>query len=239
MKKITAVVRRLIGADRKLQHELVTLFLLALFTLSLWVFIEIAEEVIESETHYIDEIILLAMRDSQDRAEPLGPRWMEEFVRDFSSLGSPGVLLLITLAVGGFFFVQRQYKVLVFLCVALFGGLLVTSLLKFGFDRPRPDLVPHLEFTYTASFPSGHSMMAAVAYLTLGALLARVQREWRVKAFILSVAIMLTLIVGISRVYLGVHWPSDVAAGWAAGAAWALFWWILARWMQRRGLLEG
>lgn len=110
--------------------------------------------------------------------------------------------------------------------------------LKMGFDRVRPDLVPHGSFVYTASFPSGHALMSAVTYLTLGALLASVHSPARVKAYFLAVAMVLTLLVGVSRVYLGVHWPTDVAAGWSVGAAWALMSWLLMRWLQKRGGVE-
>src|SRR5690606_26095037 len=91
---------------------------------------------------------------------------------------------------------------------------------------------------YTASFPSGHAMMSAVTYLTLGALLARLHRPPALKAFFLGVAMGLTLLVGVSRVYLGVHWPTDVLAGWAAGSVWASACWLAARFFQRRGSVE-
>jgi undecaprenyl-diphosphatase len=110
--------------------------------------------------------------------------------------------------------------------------------LKYSIDRDRPALVPHGSVVYTASFPSGHSMLAASTYLTMGALLARVQRRRRIKAYILMVAITATLLVGISRVYLGVHWPTDVIAGWTAGTGWALLCWLLARWLQAHGAVE-
>jgi undecaprenyl-diphosphatase len=111
-------------------------------------------------------------------------------------------------------------------------------LLKAGFDRPRPDLVPHATNVYSSSFPSGHSMTAAVAYLTLAAVLIRVQSRRRLQAYVLGLAILLTVAVGVSRVYLGVHWPSDVLAGWSAGAAWAVLCWGVALWMQRKGDVE-
>jgi undecaprenyl-diphosphatase len=122
--------------------------------------------------------------------------------------------------------------------IAVAGGQVVTTLAKHGFDRPRPDLVPHGMQVYTASFPSGHSMMAAVTYLTMAVLVARVQPTRALKAYVLALAVLVTVAVGISRVYLGVHWPTDVLAGWSAGAAWALGCWLVARWLARRGAVE-
>ena len=117
--------------------------------------------------------------------------------------------------------------------------MLLSSGLKGLFDRPRPDLVPHAVEVYTMSFPSGHATLSAVTYLTLGALLARVQPRRRVKAYLLGVAVLLAVLIGASRVYLGVHWPTDVLAGWCVGAAWAMLCWTVATWLQRRGEVEG
>ena len=118
------------------------------------------------------------------------------------------------------------------------GGIVLASLLKFFFQRARPDLVPHGAEVYTASFPSSHAMMSAVVYLTLGALLARIAEAPRLRIYFLALAALLTAMVGVSRVYLGVHWPTDVIAGWAIGSAWAMFIWLIALWLQRRGRIE-
>jgi undecaprenyl-diphosphatase len=115
---------------------------------------------------------------------------------------------------------------------------LLSTLLKDVFDRPRPSVVPHLSYVATSSFPSGHSLMAAVVYLTLGSLLARLVQSARLKLYFLSVAVVLACLVGMSRVYLGVHYPTDVLAGWAAGLAWAVLCWLLARYLQQRGAVE-
>ena len=125
-----------------------------------------------------------------------------------------------------------------FVCGSVLGGVAVSTVLKDVLQRPRPDLVPYSVYVSGASFPSGHSMMSAVTYLTLGALLARSHERKRLKVYFLLVAIFLTFAVGVTRVYLGVHWPTDVLAGWTAGAVWALLCWLAARWLQSRRTLE-
>ena len=204
----------------------------------LWAFVSIADEVMEGETRKLDEWLLLALRDRADPAQPWGPQWVQEMARDFTALGGVAVLLLITAAAIGYLRLIGKKQAAVAVLIAVIGGQVFSTLLKMGFDRARPDLVPHGSFVYTASFPSGHALMSAVTYLTLGALLASVHSPARVKAYFLAVALILTLLVGVSRVYLGVHWPTDVAAGWSVGAAWALMSWLLMRWLQQRGEVE-
>lgn len=220
------------------RHELSTLLLLTLLLGAIWVFAMVAGEVMEGDTRALDETILLAMRNPVDRSDPVGPGWVEELGRDFTALGGMGVLTLLTLAVAGYLALLRKFGAALLVLAAVGGGVLLSTLLKLGFDRPRPDLVPHGSIVYTRSFPSGHSMLSAATYLTLGALLARIQPKRRLKAYLLVLAIMVTLLVGASRVYLGVHWPTDVLAGWTAGAAWALLVWLVARWLQGRGQVE-
>lgn len=220
------------------QNELAVLVMIALAAGGAWAFAVLAEEVVEGETHALDQMVLLAMRDPTDPSDPLGPRWLEETVRDFTALGSTGILIFITLGVAGFLVQRREYRMTWLVLMAVGGGMLLTTLLKQGFDRPRPDLVPHGTFVTAASFPSGHAMVSAATYLTLGALLARTQSRRRLKAYLLLLAILLTVAIGVSRVYLGVHWPTDVLAGWTAGAVWAIISWLVARWLQRRGVVE-
>ena len=226
------------SVGRWAQREFAVLATLALAAAAIWGFAELADDVLEGETHTFDERILLALRSATDRSDPLGAGWLEELMRDVTALGSTGILTFITLAVAGFLALERKSHAALFVVVAVGGGMLLSTLLKIGFDRPRPDLVPHGAIVYTASFPSGHSMLSAVAYLTLGALLARVQPRRLLKLYLLGLAILLTVAVGASRVYLGVHWPTDVLAGWAIGAAWALLCWAAALWLQRRGQVE-
>ena len=127
---------------------------------------------------------------------------------------------------------------IIYVLVAVGSGVAISLLLKAGFSRPRPDLVPHGQAVYTSSFPSGHSMAAAVTYLTLGAMLASARSNRWVRGYLLGLALLVSGAVGVTRVYLGVHWPTDVLGGWTAGAAWALLCWIIARRLRRIGVLE-
>ena len=196
-------------------------------------FILIAGTVFNGGFRGIDEALLLALRNPADLSDPLGPAWFEEMVRDLTALGSTAVLTLIVLAVSGFLYLtDRPRKALAVLGWSAAGALLST-VTKLGFARPRPDLVPHGAEVYTHSFPSGHALSSAVIFLTLGAMLALVQDSRRIKFYVLAFAVMLTVIVGLSRVYLGVHWPSDVLAGWALGAAWATLGWLVFRRIDR------
>ncbi len=201
-------------------------------------FAQLAEAVLEGDTRTFDEFLLLGLRRAADPSDPLGPRWLEEMMRDFTALGGTGVLSAVTLAVVGFLFLTGKRHAAAAVGVAVVGGLLLSQALKWGFARPRPDLVPHGQYVYTRSFPSGHAMLSAVVYLTLGALLARTQARRRVKLYLLAVAGSLTVVVGVSRVYLGVHWPTDVLAGWTVGAGWALLCWLVTLWLQKRGQVE-
>jgi undecaprenyl-diphosphatase len=185
-------------------------------------FIKVAEEVVEGDTHAIDRWILMRLREAGDPTDPLGPIWFEDFVRDITALGSPAVLGLFVLITFLFLFLAGQKGLSLFVLAATVGGTLAVTILKEGFDRPRPNFSPDGIPVYTASFPSGHAMVSAVVYLTLGALIARLVPGTKLKLYVITTAFILTGLVGLSRVYLGVHWPSDVLAGWAAGAAWAL-----------------
>jgi undecaprenyl-diphosphatase len=219
-------------------HELSVLLLLCIFAGATWAFIEIADEISEGGFRDIDTAILLALRSPTNPADPLGPRWFEESVRDVTALGGTVVTLFITLAASGFLMLQGKRRAALFIVVAVASGAIVSAALKSGFDRPRPDLVPHGSFVYSSSFPSGHAMTAGIVYMTLAAVLIRVQTRRRLRVYLASLAVVLTIVIGTSRVYLGVHWPSDVIGGWAAGAAWAVLWWTIALWLQRRGDVE-
>lgn len=203
----------------------------------LWGLVELSDEMLEGSTHATDRRLLLLFRD--ERGMPAGPPWLQEMMRDFTGLGGIGVLTVVTLGVAGFLALDGKPRAAVLLVVAAAGGVLVGSGLKLGFARPRPDLVPHGSIVSSASFPSGHSTMAAVIYLTCAILVASYRRRLAVAAYAIGLAVLLAVVVAVSRVYLGVHWPTDVLAGLALGAAWALTCWVVlrllqaARWVER------
>ncbi|KAI5913664.1 phosphatase PAP2 family protein [Thauera sp. 2A1] len=196
---------------------------------AMWLFIEVAEEVVEGDARAIDTAILMFFRTPADPVDPVGPRWLEDLARDLTALGSPVVLGIIVGVTCLFLLLAGRHRTSLFVLGATASGGIASTLLKLSFNRPRPDLVPHTLYVSSASFPSGHAMISALVYLTLGALVARLVRGRRLKLYVLSVAVLLSGLVGLTRVYLGVHWPSDVVGGWAAGAAWALGWWAAAQ----------
>jgi len=206
--------------------------------LLLLAFGHIAEEVLEGDATRFDQTVLLALRSPADPADPLGPAWLEEAARDITSLGSYAVLGIVFFAVIAYLLLMKRRAAALWVAASVGGGVLLSNVLKHSFDRPRPDLVAHTVRVFTSSFPSGHAMLSAVTFLTLGVLLASIHNSWRVKVFFLGIAIFLTVIVGVTRVYLGVHYPTDVLAGWCVGAGWAAICWTAFHWLQRRGVIE-
>ncbi len=203
-----------------------------------WMFIKIASEVSEGETQQFDSWLVRSMRQANDPTIPIGPAWLAEAGRDITALGGMAVMVLMIGAVAVFFLLQKKYHAMWLTLFASGSGLAISLVLKNFFARERPTEVPHLAHTMTSSFPSGHSMLSAVVYLTLGILLTRVVDGRVTKVYFLLLAMLLTFLVGVSRVYLGVHYPSDVLAGWTAGLMWALFCWAVTRYLQQRGKVE-
>ena len=215
--------------------ETSVLITIGLTGLSLYLFVELADDMLEGDTREFDTMVLLAFRETSDVSNPVGPPWVEQLMRDITALGSTWVLATITLSVVGFLVLVHKHGVAWMIILSVTLGVAMSHLLKWGFARPRPDLVPHGIMVYTQSFPSGHAMLSAVVYLTLGALLARTQTEPRVKLYLLGIAAALTVLVGLSRIDLGVHWPTDVLAGWTIGAGWSFFCWLIMLWLQSKG----
>jgi undecaprenyl-diphosphatase len=197
-----------------------------------WGFVELLDEVKEGDTQQFDEWLITWLRAHE------GPAWLQEVGRDMTALGGVAVMVLVTLAVAGYLLLSRRYHAMWLVLIATGGGLVLSTVLKYFIDRDRPSLVEHRSVVYTSSFPSGHSMMSAVVYLTLGSLLARIMPGRVLKLYFLLLAMALTVLVGVSRVYLGVHWPTDVLAGWCGGLVWALLCWLVARKLQRKGAVE-
>lgn len=215
-----------------------TLIVLLLIAAALWGFWAIADEVTEGGTRAWDQSLLLALREPGDADDPVGGGNAEEAMRDLTALGGATWLVFLSAATAGALALMRQGRSALLLVAAVAGGQLLSHTTKGFFARPRPDLVSHEAYVHTASFPSGHSMMAAVTYLTLAVMLARATPSRRLKAYYVVLAALLTVAVGVSRVYLGVHWPSDVLAGWMIGAAWALLCYAVADRLARRGTVE-
>jgi undecaprenyl-diphosphatase len=206
--------------------------------LLLLVVVKLAGEVGEGETLKFDERILLALRDPGNASVPIGPAWLVSAALDITALGSATVLGLTVLAVSGFLALQGMWRTGVFVAIASGGALFINAALKEVFQRPRPEVVPHLREVMTMSFPSGHALTSAVVYLTLGALSMRIAERRLTKFYCMAMAMLVTVLVGVSRVYLGVHYPTDVLAGWLIGLSWALFCWIVERWLERRAGLQ-
>jgi len=214
------------------RREIVPIAIFLGIALPLLAFIEIADEVGEGEARWFDESLLLALLTS-DPADPIGPRWFETAIMDITALGGFAVLALVTLLAVGYLLAINRWGGALMLLAATLGGTAISEGLKMGFNRPRPDLVAHVVETTSMSFPSGHAMLSAVTYLTIGALIAHTQESRQLRGYVLGAAILLTLLIGASRVYLGVHWPTDVLAGWCLGAAWALVCWTAVTWLTR------
>jgi len=180
-----------------------------------------------------ERAFMLSLRQGEDLATPVGPGWVAFFSRELTTLGGWAVLTLLSLLLAGFFLVRRQWYYAGVLAAVVIGQTLLSNVLKVLFARERPDFLPHLVEASSKSFPSGHATSAAAVYLTLGLLLANIAETRAQRTYILACAITLAILIGASRVYLGVHYPSDVLAGWSLGAGWASAVW-LAAWRLKR-----
>lgn len=217
-------------AKREIKVLLIILFILLCTIL----FIEIGRMVDKGSTQRFDEWVILSLRNSEDVNLPIGPKWISEFMNDITTLGGGYIIGIITIFVIGYLILQKRFDALFIVLAATIGGTLIVFGLKDLYGRERPDLIFRLHETNSLSFPSGHSMMSAVVYLTQAAIIARFQRNIKIRFYILSAALFLTFIIGVSRVYLGVHYPTDVIAGWTIGLAWATFCWFVVWFFQRR-----
>lgn len=209
-------------ASRRIPWPIVALGAVALLLLGV---IWFGREIMDGDAAELDRAIILAMRVPGHPEQPLGPHWLPSAVRDVTALGSTTVLTLVVLVTAGFLALRRRFRSALLVLAATALGALCVTLVKALIARSRPDLVERLMDEASHSFPSGHAANSAIVYLTLATLLFPVVRGWRMRGFVLAVAMLLVGLIGLSRVYLGVHWPSDVLAGWAFGSCWALLWW--------------
>lgn len=180
---------------------------------------------------------LQLMQALRHEGHPLGPFWAAGAVRDLTALGSAVVVILLLLLILGYLCLRRRYRLALLLAVAAAGGEILNTTLKNAFERARPDAALHLVEVASTSFPSGHAMAGSIFYLTVGLVLARAAERKREQIYFVAMALLLTGLTGFSRVYLGVHYPTDVLAGWAAGTAWALLCCFFADRLARRGAL--
>ena len=221
-----------------LSIELKTVAAFGLILAGAGVFAWLTDEVLEGDTQAFDRMIFLALRNAGDLEDPVGPGWLEYAIADITALGGYAVLTMMVVFAGVYLLLLGKAGKVAVMVGSIVTGTSLVSVFKGAFDRARPDIVEHLTHATSSSFPSGHATAAAVTYLTLGLMLANAQTRRRAKIFIIWCAVVIAALVGVSRVYLGVHWPSDVVAGWGFGAAWAVAWWLAARFIARRGAVK-
>ena len=202
-------------------------------------FIKLAGEMSEGETQAFDIAILKALRTPGDPSIPIGPSWLLGSMRDLTALGGVTVLTLVSALAIAFLLVRGRWHQALYTALATGGGAVTGKLLKSLFARERPEIVPHLVEVHSLSFPSGHSMNSAIVYLTLAVLIARGYEKRRTRSFVIGAAALLVFLIGVTRIYLGVHYPSDVLGGWTVGAAWALLTGLIATNLQQRHRIEG
>lgn len=215
--------------------EVILLAALALVTGAILMFVEIADDMREDDGRAFDWAVLRLMHpDEATPADPVGPAWLDHASADFSALGSVAVLLTVVLVACGYLLLRRRALEALLLVLAAGGGLAISQALKTIFERDRPPDAYRTIEVLNQSFPSGHAMLSAVVYLTLGAMLARATSRWRLRVYVMVVAMLLAILIGLTRVHLGAHWATDVLGGWCVGAAWATVCWLLDRWMRKR-----
>lgn len=200
---------------------------------ALWAVIRLGSEVGEGETSAFDRAILLALRQPGNPNLPLGPLWLRETARDLTALGGFTVLGLVTLAGIATMLVYRRYRQALVFGVTATVAQVASEAIKDFVGRPRPSFVTQYDLTVSSSYPSGHSLMAPAVYFTLAAIVAAGELRPGARRLLMIGSGMLVVAIGVSRVYLGVHWPTDVVAGWTLGSTIALAAWIALQ--QRPG----
>lgn len=219
-------------ALRVARSEIAALTALLIVALGVMTFVEVADDMTEADGQRVDQAVLHWLQPVA--GHPRGPWWLHEAAVDLTSLGGISVLTLFAVVALAFLLIQRKRLSALLLVVGLLGGVALSEGLKALFERARPPVEYQVVETLNASFPSGHALLSTVFYLTLGVMLTRAFPRVRLKAFVLGTAVFIALLVGLTRIYLGAHWASDVVAGWCAGAAWAMALWLVAYAVERR-----
>lgn len=228
-------------SDRWRQYgwkEFVFALVISTMAVCMWLFYELATRAPRGEFLEAENRLIRSLRHADDPNQLIGPPWLAEFARDITALGGGSVLTVLTLLILGFLLISRRPRTALLVLLATLGGWGLNAGLKEMFGRERPSVVPHLMIEHSASFPSGHSMISSIFYLTMGSILAQTMARRREKIYLIHAALLLAFAIGCSRVYLGVHYPTDVLAGWAGGTAWALLCWSVAFWLQERGTIK-
>jgi undecaprenyl-diphosphatase len=221
----------LLGLSRVRFKRLEARALLVWFSIAsaLWIFFTLGAEIGEGDTSAFDRKLIRLLRNSDMGGEPVGPAWFKDSMRDVTALGGFTFLtLMTTVVVLGLFFHRKRREGIIVALTAISSQTSI-EILKVLYDRPRPDpVLPHLH-AYTASFPSGHTTESTAIFLTVATAIATLEANDNTKMLTYAVATFAILSIGFSRVYLGMHWPTDVLGGWVLGTAWALVAWTALR----------
>jgi len=198
-------------------------------TTALWAFFALGAEVGEGDTGAFDMYLISLLRTSSNGGEAIGPAWFKDSMRDVTALGGFTFLTLMTIVVVlGLLFHRKRREGIIVAATAISAHISI-EILKFLYDRPRPDSVLPPIHAYSASFPSGHTTESTAIFLTVATVIASLEAKHNTKILTYTAATFVIVAIGFSRVYLGMHWPTDVLGGWVLGAAWALAAWTALR----------
>lgn len=192
-------------------------------------------DAIEDGAHFaFDRAILLWARGGSAHGVPIGPDWFRAAMLDITAIGGVTVLVLMVTLVAGFLAIGRHWLTLSLVLGGTISGSIAVSIAKGLVGRARPTVTDHLVSVASQSFPSGHAANSAIVYLTMATLLSQLVESRAARTYLFAAAALIVTAIGASRVYLGVHWPSDVLAGWAFGTLWAVAWWAIGAWARLR-----
>ncbi|WP_293797384.1 phosphatase PAP2 family protein [uncultured Bosea sp.] len=195
------------------------------------IFLGLALLIVSGHSFSVDTTLIMLFRDAANPAVPLGPAWFHEAVRDMTALGSFVGLFFMALTATLALWLCGYRHLAIGLVVSLVAAFLASTVLKIAIARQRPDIVEHAALTFTASFPSGHAFLSAATLLTIASFVGLATRRTDIARFCMVMAVILTGLIGLSRIYLGVHWPTDVLGGWCLGMVWSS---VATAWLGRR-----